>query len=158
LRELETTGFEFLVTWNAVQKNNFNYSTTLNFSTFSTKIKSLTSGELSFGNGGVLYRANMGAPGQNDTRLVRVKEGEPFGDLWGPVWDGTSLTTSGDAPGTPIFEDLDGSGGDYCNATMTEQLSATVFQTFHSDGIVPFSLAKAGMQAFSSGVRLVTIC
>jgi TonB-linked SusC/RagA family outer membrane protein len=115
IAKLETTGFEFLVNWNAVQKNNFNYSTTLNFSTFSTKIKSLTSGEFSFGNGGVLYRANMGAPGQNDTRLVRIKEGEPFGDLWGPVWDGTSLTTSGDAPGTPIFEDLDGSGGDYCN-------------------------------------------
>jgi iron complex outermembrane receptor protein len=48
----------------------------------------------------------MGSPGQNDTELVRVKQGEPLGDLWGPVWDGVSL----DATGVPIFNDINGDG------------------------------------------------
>ena len=48
----------------------------------------------------------MGGPGQSGVKLVRVKEGAPLGDLWGPVWDGTSV----DANGVPIFEDLNGDG------------------------------------------------
>ncbi len=108
--ELKTSGFEFLLEWKAVQSSNFNYTTNINFSTFNTKIESLTSGDLSFGEGGVLYRSNMGSPGQNDTELVRVKQGEPLGDLWGPVWDGVTL----DAEGVPVFEDLNGDG-DFCD-------------------------------------------
>lgn len=108
--ELKTSGFEFLLEWKAVQNAGFNYTTNLNFSTFNTKIESLTSGNLSFGEGGVLYRAGMGSPGQNDTELVRVKQGEPLGDLWGPVWDGETL----DADGVPVFEDLNDDGS-FCD-------------------------------------------
>jgi iron complex outermembrane receptor protein len=104
--ELKSNGFEFAVEWKAVQNTGLTYSTGLNFSTFNTTIESLTSGDLSFGEGGVLFRANMGSPGQNDTELVRVKQGEPLGDLWGPVWDGVSL----DADGVPIFNDINGDG------------------------------------------------
>lgn len=108
--ELKSSGFELAVEWKAVQNSGLTYTTGLNFSTFNTKIESLTSGDLSFGEGGVLYRANMGSPGQNDTELVRVKEGEPLGDLWGPVWDGTTL----DADGVPVFEDISGDGS-FCD-------------------------------------------
>ena len=108
--ELKSSGFEFAAEWKAVQNTGLTYSTGLNFSTFSTKIESLTSGDLSFGEGGVLFRANMGSPGQNDTELVRVKQGEPLGDLWGPVWDGTTV----DADGVPVFDDLNGDGS-VCN-------------------------------------------
>lgn len=108
--ELRTSGFELAVEWKAVQNTSFTYSTGVNFATFNTKIESLTSGNLSFGEGGVLYRANMGSPGQNDTELVRVKQGEPLGDLWGPIWDGVTL----DADGVPVFEDLSGDGS-FCD-------------------------------------------
>ena len=106
--ELKSSGFEFAVEWSAINNPNMTYTTGLNFSTFNTTIESLTSGDLSFGEGGVLYRANFGSPGQNDTETVRVKEGEPLGDLWGPIKIGVN------ADGTPQFEDLDGDGT-FCN-------------------------------------------
>jgi iron complex outermembrane receptor protein len=104
--ELKSSGFEFALNFAAINQANFSYNTGLNFATFNTDIESLTSGNLSFGEGGQFFTGNMGSPGQNDTRLVRVKEGEPLGDLWGPVWDGQTV----DANGVPIFEDLNGDG------------------------------------------------
>lgn len=104
--ELKTTGFEFSVNWDAVQNGNLTYSTGFNVATAETTIESLTSGSLSFGDAGVLFRANFGSPGQNDTETVRVKQGEPLGDLWGPVWDGVTV----DALGVPIFNDINGDG------------------------------------------------
>jgi iron complex outermembrane receptor protein len=104
--ELKSNGFEFAVNWSAVNTSNLTYDLGFNFSTFSTTVESLTSGDLSFGEGGVLFRANFGSPGQNDTETVRVKEGEPLGDLWGPVWDGTTVNVDG----VPIFNDLNGDG------------------------------------------------
>jgi iron complex outermembrane receptor protein len=74
----------------------------------SNKVVSLTSGELSFGEGGEIYQASMGAPGQSAVQLVRVKEGEEFGQLWGPVFEGVN------ADGTPKLADLDGDGS-YCD-------------------------------------------
>ena len=108
--QFKSNGFEIAIDWSAVNNTSFNYRLGLNFSTFNSKVESLTSGNLSFGEEGVLYRAVMGGPGQNDTDLVRVKEGEPFGELWGPVWNGSSLNTEG----VPLFEDLDGDGS-YCS-------------------------------------------
>lgn len=83
--ELRSNGFEFQADYKAVTRPDFSYDVGINFSLPKTKVVSLTSGDLSFGEGGVLFRANMGAPGQNDTRLVRVKEGEVLGQLWGPL-------------------------------------------------------------------------
>jgi len=115
--ELKSSGFEFAVNWKAVRNTDFTFTTGLNFSTFNTTVESLTSGNLSFGEGGVLFRANMGSPGQNDTELVRVKEGEPLGDLWGPVWDGITV----DADGVPIFNDINGDGS-VCNCDDDRQV------------------------------------
>lgn len=106
--ELRSNGFEFQADYKAITQPDFSYDVGLNFSLPKTKVISLTSGDLSFGEGGVLYRANMGAPGQNDTRLVRVKEGEPLGQLWGPIQIGVN------PDGTPRFKDLSGDGS-YCN-------------------------------------------
>ena len=77
--ELRSNGFEFAIDWSAVNTSNFTYNLELNFSTFNTTVESLTSGDLSFGEGGVLFRANMGGPGQSSVKLVRVKEGAPLG-------------------------------------------------------------------------------
>jgi len=115
--ELKSSGFEFAVNWDAVQNTGLTYSTGLNFSTFNTTVESLSSGALSFAEGGVLFLAGMGSPGQNDTELVRVKEGDPLGNLWGPVWDGTTV----DAEGVPVFDDLNGDGS-FCNCDDDRQV------------------------------------
>ena len=48
-------------------------------------------------------RANLGAPGQNATAVVRVKEGEEIGQIWGPVFESVS-------GGNPVFADINGDG------------------------------------------------
>lgn len=47
---------------------------------------------------------NLGSPGQNSTNVTRVKVGEPIGQLWGPVWDGTVTN------GSQNFVDVNGDG------------------------------------------------
>ena len=102
--ELANKGFEAAVNYQLVSGEKFSWNAGINFSTFKTTVVSLTSGDLSFGNGGVLYLAGMGSPGQNDTELARVKEGEELGQLWGPIKIGVNDN------GTPKFQDLDGDG------------------------------------------------
>jgi iron complex outermembrane receptor protein len=106
--ELRGSGLEFQADYKAISRPDFSYDVGINFSLPKTKVVSLTSGDLSFGEGGVLYRANMGAPGQNDTPLARVKEGQPLGQLWGAIQVGV------DGSGAPIFQDLNGDGS-FCN-------------------------------------------
>jgi TonB-dependent starch-binding outer membrane protein SusC len=106
--ELENQGFELALNYAAINQANLTWSTGINFATMKTKVVSLSSGAFSVGEGGVLYRANMGSPGQNDTRLVRVKEGDELGQLWGPVQETVN------ADGTLTFKDLNGDGT-FCN-------------------------------------------
>jgi iron complex outermembrane receptor protein len=102
--ELSNTGLEAALNYNVVSKEKFSWTAGINLATFKTKVESLTSGDLSFGNGGVLFRAGMGSPGQNNTNLIRVKEGEELGQFWGPVQIGVNPN------GTPQFQDLNGDG------------------------------------------------
>jgi iron complex outermembrane receptor protein len=113
--ELENIGFEAAINYAAVNTSDFSWTPGFNFSTFSTTVVSLTSGDLSFGSGGVLYRANMGSPGQNATNLARVKEGEKLGQLWGPVQIGILDN------GTPEFKDLNGDGT-FCDCDDDRQV------------------------------------
>jgi TonB-dependent starch-binding outer membrane protein SusC len=102
--ELQNKGFELALNYDAVSKSNFTWTTGINIATMKTKVVSLHSGDLSVGEGGILYRANMGSPGQNTTNLVRVKEGEELGQLWGPVQESVN------PDGTLKFKDLNGDG------------------------------------------------
>lgn len=102
--ELRNNGVEFAVNYAAINNSNFSWTPGINFATFNTEVVSLTSGDLSFGNGGVLFRAEMGAPGQNDTQLVRVREGDQLGQLWGAVQVGINEA------GEPVYEDINGDG------------------------------------------------
>lgn len=115
--EVQNSGFEIAANYVAVSGTNFTWRTGFNLSTYSTEVISLTSGDVSVGEEGVLFQANMGSPGQNDTRLVRVKEGEPLGQFWGPVKigvneDGTPKLavlngTELDDDGNPVYCDCD---------------------------------------------------
>ena len=111
--ELRNQGLEIALNYQAISTANLTWTTGINFATFNTKVVSLSSGTLSAaGEGGVLYRANMGSPGQNSTPLVRVKEGENLGQLWGPIQEGVN------ADGTPKFKVLNGGGSTYCNCDL----------------------------------------
>src|SRR5699024_11513044 len=48
------------------------------------------------------YISNAGSPGLNETDLIRVKEGEPVGQIWGPEYAGI------DDEGRWLFNSADG--------------------------------------------------
>jgi TonB-dependent starch-binding outer membrane protein SusC len=113
--ELKNQGFELALNYLVINKPTLSWSTGMNFATMSTKVISLSKGGLSVGEGGILYRANMGSPGQNSTSLVRVKEGDKLGQLWGVVQEGVN------ADGTIKFKDLNGDGT-FCNCDDDRQV------------------------------------
>lgn len=102
--EVQNSGIELAMNYAVINSPSLNWTTGFNLSTFSTEVLSLSSGDVEVGSEGVLFQANMGSPGQNDTRLVRVKEGEPLGQFWGPIKEGVQ------SDGTPQFKDLNGDG------------------------------------------------
>ncbi len=74
---------------------NENYSTGLVLSTYKTILEEyVLDAEM---------RANLGAPGQNATAVVRVKKGEEIGQIWGPVFEGVQ-------DGAPVLSDINGDG------------------------------------------------
>jgi iron complex outermembrane receptor protein len=137
--ELSSSGFEVALEYSAVDNGNLTYTTGVNFATQNSVIESLSAGGLSFGEEGVLYRAGMGSPGQNDTELVRVKEGEPLGDRWGPVWDGTSV----DAAGVPVFNVTNSGDAVYCNCDDDRQVIG--------NGLPDFTLGWNNSLTFGGG-------
>lgn len=102
--EVQNSGVEVAMNYAVLNSPALSWTTGFNLSTFSTDVISLSSGDVEVGSGGILFQANMGSPGQNDTRLVRVKEGEPLGQFWGPIKEGVG------SDGNPIFKDLNGDG------------------------------------------------
>ena len=83
--ELENSGFEFAANYRAINKPNFSWTPAFNFTTFTTKLVSLSTNDIEYGFRDI---ANLGSPGQNSTPLIRVEEGRPLGQIWGLVYDG----------------------------------------------------------------------
>ncbi len=101
--ELSNKGFELQANYKVFQTKNFQWSTTLTGSRhIRTKIVSLSNDKLQFGNQVLLD--NGGTPGLNNTHLIRVKEGQPLGQIWGKVFEG--ITDDGHWK----FKDLNGDG------------------------------------------------
>ena len=93
--KINTKGIEFSVNYDFIQQSNLNYTSGLVISSYESVLEEyILPREV---------RSNLGAPGQNDTPLIRVFEGEPIGQIWGPVFDGVS-------DGNPAFRDLNGDG------------------------------------------------
>ncbi|MCR9131731.1 MAG: SusC/RagA family TonB-linked outer membrane protein [bacterium] len=94
--ELKTNGFEISLDYDAIVDQDMSWTTGLIFSTYNTTLEEFTIDEE--------MRANLGAPGQNSTDMIRVAVGEEIGQIWGPVFDGVA------DDGSPIFKDLNGDG------------------------------------------------
>jgi len=95
--ELQTRGLEFSANYVAIQDADVLWNTGIVFSTYKTTLEEFIIEEQ--------MRANLGAPGQNETLMIRVAEGEEIGQIWGPVFSGE---VAGD--GSPIMEDLNNDG------------------------------------------------
>ena len=104
--ELNTKGLELSVNYDVVKSDKLNYNTGLIFSTYKSVLEKNTGGDRTI--------ANLGSPGQNDTRMILVREGEEIGQIYGPVFTGEV-----DGNGTPILEDINGDG-----ALVTDQGNA----------------------------------
>lgn len=111
--EIRNEGIDIALQFDAIRQQKLNWQTAITFSTFDTELRSLSSGDLQFGD--QQFIANMGAPGLNDTQLIRVKEGESLGDIWGPRFARFTTAADGftDDDGNPLiggwlFFDKDG--------------------------------------------------
>ncbi|GAA5521017.1 SusC/RagA family TonB-linked outer membrane protein [Aliifodinibius salicampi] len=75
--EIESKGIEASLDYDVIRNSNYAWNTGATFSTFDITLKQFESDV-------PRYMANVGSPGQNNTQMVRVKEGEPLGQIWGP--------------------------------------------------------------------------
>ena len=94
---LSASGIELAVNYDVINNDNASYSTGIVLSNTQSTLD-----EFIFD--GLTTRANLGAPGQNGTNVIKVQAGDQIGDIWGPVYAGT---VNG---GVQDFEDLNGDG------------------------------------------------
>lgn len=76
LGEIETKGLEVQLNYDVIQKREFSWNVGGNFSTFNSVLVKLNNTE-----NAVQFRGNLGAPGLNNTLVVRVAEGEEIGNI-----------------------------------------------------------------------------
>lgn len=146
--EMTNTGVEISLDYEVVNTGNFSYTTGMNYATFQTEIKNLENSPL--------FVANMGSPGQNDTRLARVADGEPLGQLFLPVKIG--VWSAGDAEaiadpslvGSPRFEDLDGDGT-YCQCNDDKRVVGNGLPDFTIGWANKFEMGNFDLNLFFRG-------
>lgn len=102
LGELNNRGVELTLDALVIENDDFSYNAGFNFALNRTELVSLSSEEFDFGD--ERFLANLGAPGLNATPLIRVKEGEPLGQIWGPRYLGIN------EDGSWNLEDVNGDG------------------------------------------------
>jgi TonB-dependent starch-binding outer membrane protein SusC len=94
---LNTRGLELSLDYDLIKNEDVTYNTGLRFNTYKTKISKYIRQQDITG--------NLGAPGQNGTNMILIKEGEEVGQMWGPVFSGTV-----NEKGEPVMVDLNGDG------------------------------------------------
>jgi len=94
---LGVDGVELSANYDLIKKDNLSYNTGIIFTHNKSVLEENPQGDQILG--------NLGSPGQNNTNVILVKEGEEIGQIWGPRWTGTV-----DAAGTPILADINGDG------------------------------------------------
>lgn len=93
---LNTNGIELTLNYNNIQFGEVRWTPGLVISSYKTVLDDYIIPEQ--------MRAELGAPGQNGTFMIRTKVGEEIGQIWGPVFDGV------EGNGAPRFADINGDG------------------------------------------------
>jgi TonB-dependent starch-binding outer membrane protein SusC len=102
---LKTNGIELSLNYSSIQLGQVTWTPGIVLSSYKTTLESFRTN--------AQVRGNLGAPGQNDTFMVRVAVGEALGQIWGPVFAGVTVDdpeTDENEGGRPIFADLNGDG------------------------------------------------
>jgi TonB-dependent outer membrane receptor, SusC/RagA subfamily, signature region len=94
--QLSTNGVELGLNYDVFSEQNFTWSTGIVASTYTTNLDEFVVD--------ASVRANLGAPGQNGTNVIRVQVGSEIGTIWGPVFEGVN------DDGTARLADLNGDG------------------------------------------------
>lgn len=93
---LKTNGIELALNYNDIKLGGVTWTPGLVFSSYQTTLEEFIIDKQ--------MRAELGAPGQNGTFMIRAAVGEKIGQIWGPVFDGV------EGNGAPRFKDLNGDG------------------------------------------------
>ena len=104
--DLSTNGFELGVNYDVIKKEDLTYNTGIVLSHYKSVLDKY--------DGTRTLRGDLGAPGQNDTAMLLVEEGEEIGQIIGAVWDGTVTN------GSQNFVDINGDGN--TDASQTAQV------------------------------------
>ena len=94
--ELKTNGFEVALNYKAIETADFSWNPGIVMSSYNSVLESFVQEEQ--------MQAELGAPGLNGTFMVRVKEGEEIGQIWGPVFEGVA------DDGGIVYQDVNGDG------------------------------------------------
>jgi iron complex outermembrane receptor protein len=94
--EMKTSGFELNLNYNAVQAGALTWSPGIVLSHYKSTLTDFITEEFMI--------AELGAPGQNGTFMVKVGVDQPIGQIWGPVFDGV------EGNGDVRFKDINGDG------------------------------------------------
>ncbi|RIA10753.1 iron complex outermembrane receptor protein [Flavobacteriaceae bacterium MAR_2010_72] len=121
--ELSTDGLELGVNYDIIKNEDLKYNSGIVFSTYKTTLDKFDTRTL---------RGNLGAPGQNDTNVILVSEGEAIGEIWGPVFTGEVVN------GSQVLKDVNGDG-----TLQTEQVIGNAIDA-DEDGVRDGDLAKLG--------------
>ncbi len=97
--ELKNQGFELLLSYDAIKSKNFTWNTYLTYSNNSSKIISLSTGDIQYG-----VREVGGLPAPLTGNVVRVQEGKPLGQMIGWIYEGVN------DDGSYKIKDLDNNG------------------------------------------------
>ena len=144
--QLNNRGFEASLRYLAVDNENFTWEPAANFSTFSTNLVSLSNDDLNFGDERLIN--NLGSPGLNGTPLIRVKEGNPLGEIWGPV---VPQDNPIGADGNWNVQDLDGDG-ENCDCLDDEQVIGNGLPDFQIGLNNSFTFGDFDLNFFFRGV------
>jgi iron complex outermembrane receptor protein len=94
--KLNTQGAELTLGYDVIKNSNINWTTGIVMSTYKTTLEEYVIPEE--------VRSVLGAPGQNATNMILIREGQEIGQIWGPVFEGVAEN------GSPTFVDVNGDG------------------------------------------------
>jgi iron complex outermembrane receptor protein len=125
--DLSTNGWELALNYDVIKKEDLTYNSGLILSHYKTKLDKF--------DGVRTLRGQLGAPGQNNTAMILVAEGEEIGQIIAPVWNGEIVN------GSQQFVDVNGDGN--TDASQTDQAIGN-YTDANEDGILDGDLKKVG--------------
>ncbi len=112
--DIRNTGLELALSYALIETPTLSYTPTFTGSWFiKNELVSLSNDQFEYG---VRDISNLGSPGQNNTPLIRVEEGQPIGQIWGLVHEG--IAPDGSWQFADVNEDGVANGGNEDRAVI----------------------------------------